>query len=111
MTFSARISMIAAAMMHCEGAFSVNSLPHRNNNPGNLRRWGSTSIVDGYCRFATFLDGYNALLEDIYSNRAETLRNFISKYAPPTENNTSSYLQVVCEITELKPDEQIDVPR
>lgn len=104
-----RISLLAAAMMHAEGAYSVISLPHRNNNPGNLRHWGSVPVVNGYCKFPKMIEGYTALLEDIWVNRAMKIKDFLVKFAPPTENATSSYISIVCGITTFGPDELIDV--
>lgn len=92
-------NLLAAAMMHMEGAFRVSSLAWRNNNPGN--------IMDDTHKLRTYNtkeEGYDALVEDILANRGSSLRNFITKYAPPTENATSLYIQVVCSITGYEPE-------
>ena len=32
----------------------------------------------------------------------------IERYAPPTENHTALYIETVCDLTGMLPDEQID---
>jgi hypothetical protein len=82
-----------------EGWGVSGSIATRNNNPGNLRsgvgQIGSENTVSGtFATFATPADGWAALQYQVEldSSRGMTLRDFIYKYAPPTENNTSSYL-------------------
>ncbi len=108
MTFSARTSLIASAMMQEEGWFASNSLARHNNNPGNIRNWGQVPTMGGFAHFPSALDGYTALLTDIAANSALTLRAFLNKYAPAADNNnTFSYLQLVCTLTGLGPDELV----
>ena len=107
-TFSARISFIALAMCQEEGFFGKNNLSRRNNNPGNLRSWPSIRSVGGYAVFDTALSGYVALLEDIRTNKNLTIRNFLFKFSPPNENNTNSYIDLVCSLTGFQPDEVMD---
>ena len=85
------------AIAQMEGFNTQGTIAQRNNNPGNLR-WasnqvGQESTVNGkYATFATPQDGWAALQNYIESNQSLSLRDFIYKYAPPTENNTSGYL-------------------
>jgi hypothetical protein len=51
------------------------------------------------------VNGFIALVWDIEANRGKTLRAFIAKYAPPNENNTSLYLQVVSTLSGIGEDE------
>ena len=82
------------------GSVSIpsNTLAFRNNNPGNLRfagQPGATQGEGGFARFNTPEAGYAALQAQISldSSRGLTLGSFINKYAPPSENNTSQYIQ------------------
>src|ERR1035437_261825 len=82
-----------------EGWGISGSIATRNNNPGNLRsgvgQVGSENTVSGtFATFATPADGWAALQHqiDIQAGQGQTLRDFIYQYAPPSENNTSSYL-------------------
>jgi hypothetical protein len=85
-----------------EGYNVSGSIAQRNNNPGNLRsgvgQVGSENTVSGtFATFATPADGWAALHNqiDIQAGQGQTLRDFIYQYAPPSENNTSSYLNVL----------------
>lgn len=44
----------------------------------------------------------------LLANKANTIRKIINRWAPPTENNTSSYIKTVSKRTGLLPDEVID---
>ena len=43
----------------------------------------------------------------LQANKANTIRKIINRWAPPTENNTSSYIKTVSKRTGLLPDEVI----
>lgn len=95
---------IMTAMAHMEGYFQAirgeHTLAFRNNNPGNIRSWGELPAGEGgYCKPATKPDGFRILYEDILANSGKlTLREFIGKYAPPSDNNqTTAYLSFVSE--------------
>lgn len=73
------------------------SLADRNNNPGNLRFVGQTGATmgeGGFAKFASAEDGFQALINQVQldQSRGLTLQQFIAKYAPPTENDTSLYV-------------------
>lgn len=83
---------------------STSRLAYVNNNPGNLRfvgQQGATQGEGGFAKFSTPQDGYQALKNQISldASRGLTLGQFINKYAPPIENNTSQYLQQVIKST------------
>jgi hypothetical protein len=65
----------------------------RNLNPGNLRPYQTGQAVDsgGYRVFATFIDGYIALLNDIKAKVArmqdKTMLDFFNVYAPGADHN------------------------
>jgi hypothetical protein len=78
----------------------------RNNNPGNIewipderRRWRGMIGRDGrYGIFDTAANGVRAIGGEIRANfrRGEnTIRQVISEWAPPSENNTASYIAAV----------------
>lgn len=69
----------------------------RNNNPGNLRyagQPGATKDKHGFAVFATAQDGAQALYEQILrdANRGLSATQFLTKYAPPDENDTRRYM-------------------
>ena len=78
----------------------------RNKNPGNIewidderRRWRGMIARDGrYGIFDTPANGVRAIGGEIRANfrRGEnTVRAIISEWAPPTENDTGSYMRAV----------------
>jgi hypothetical protein len=95
-----RYALLAACMMHVEGYYSVNSLAFRNHNPGNIEHGNGTMQI-----YPTALNGFQALLADIAANAGKPLNVFIAKYAPPNENNTSLYLQIVSTLSDIAPEE------
>lgn len=75
-----------------------------NNNPSNLRFAGQTGAVKGEGGFAKFQSpqaGVNALYNQIKldASRGLTLAQFINKFAPPTENDTATYIRQVQQMT------------
>jgi len=101
-----RYCLLAACMMHMEGYYDTNNRAFRNKNPGNIENLPRVQATEGtYIVFPTALRGYCALVTDIGANAGKPLHAFIAKYAPPNENDTSEYLQVVCTLSEMEPDE------
>ena len=94
----------------------------RNANPGNLdyEPWEQlfggvleTASPGERARFAVFPDapsGFGALVHrcGFPDVRGKPLANLIAIWAPPNENNTSSYLENVCQFTGLTPNTIID---
>lgn len=79
-----------------------------NNNPGNLRFAGQPGAVQGQGGFAKFPSpqaGYEALKRQIQldASRGHTVQSFVSKYAPPSENKTSQYIQQIAAATGTNP--------
>lgn len=99
-----RHCLIAACIMHIEGAFSVSSLAFKNNNPGNLRPVGSNT---SFQKFATKIEGFDALVNKVAENSGKPLDSFVAKYAPPNENNSILYLHLLSELTGISPTEEI----
>ena len=95
----------------------------RNNNPLNIRRtakdqWKGLRAQQtdaSFCQFESLDYGWRAafyLLTRTYYHkyRLFTIRAIISRWAPPNENLTSTYIQNVCRLTEIPPDEPIGIP-
>jgi hypothetical protein len=107
------MTTLADAISKMEGWLVPNSLAQRNNNPGNLRYVGQAGAVgqdaNGFAIFATPSDGQAALQTqiDLDTSRGLTLSQFISKYAPSSENDTSSYLSFVSQQTGIAPNDPI----
>lgn len=87
----------------------MNKLPRglRNNNPGNIRRskdrWQGLADIQtdpDFFQFKSIEWGYRALLRTLQNyrrrHRCKTIVDFISRWAPPFENNTSGYITRVC---------------
>lgn len=97
-----RYCLLAACMMHVEGFYSTESKAFRNHNPGNIEVRGKPGVMMVY---DTALHGYVDLVKDIYLNAGTTLRRFIAKYAPPTENDDSMYLGEVSTLSGIGKDD------
>lgn len=91
----------------------------RNRNPGNIRRSGvrykgevRPSTDPQFKQFGSMALGYRAIfvLLDTYRIRygLDTVRTMISRWAPPSENDTAAYIDAVCRRTGLAPDRPID---
>jgi len=88
----------------------------RNNNPGNLRddvAWAFKVGGDtgGFAIFDDSVHGLRALAKDL-TNKIDkdgltTITAIISKYAPPSENNTAAYIQSVVDDTNLAAGQQL----
>ncbi len=87
---------IAQAIATMEGFYTSGSVAQRQNNPGNLRSWGSAPVVGGYAQFASAADGWNALYQQINLNigRGLTLYEFFAGkpgvyagYSPSADQN------------------------
>lgn len=95
---------IADSIALFEGKAVKNSLANRLNNPGNLKFRGQPNSVKGDKGFAHFKDyqaGRSALEKQIRldAGRGHTLKSFIDKYAPPSENDSKAYYKFVKERT------------
>jgi hypothetical protein len=73
-------------------------LAAQNNNPGNLRyarQSGAIPGAGGFAQFSTPEAGYQALVDQVQldASRGATLSQYITKYAPPSENDTATYIR------------------
>ena len=94
----------------------------RNNNPLNIRRtadeWRGMrkkQTDPAFCQFITMAYGWRAallLLTHTYYRRyrLSTIRAIITRWAPPTENNTEAYIQTVADRLGYDPQMPLGVP-
>lgn len=92
----------------------------RNCNPGNIRnsktKWQGEVIPSQdkeFKQFKSMAYGYRSMLKLLknYSNlyKCNTIRKMISRWAPPSENNTEAYIKAVSESTAILPDAILNV--
>lgn len=93
----------------------------RNNNPGNIRHganWHGLNpdgrkIDPAFCVFTTSVAGIRALAKVLINYKRihglNTVRQIISRYAPPNENQTTAYIQSVAKQLGVYPDTIIDI--
>ena len=114
MTRATLVMRCAEAMAEMEGFYKTNSRSQRQNNPGNLRRWGKTPVIDGFCNFPTPVEGWNALRKQVDKNvgRGLTLYEFFGGkpnvypgYAPDSDGNHSrQYAEFVAKRVKIPAD-------
>ena len=87
----------------------------RNNNPGNIRNSDATDWIgevkpsrkkdNVFEEFETMAHGYRALIKLLQNYRkkhkCQTIADFINRWAPRTENDTTSYILTVCRTLEV----------
>lgn len=92
----------------------------RNNNPGNIRKTGdnwqglSDNQTDvSFFQFTHAKWGIRAMAKLLknYQTRygLNTVNDIINRWAPPVENNTSSYVSHVAELLEVSPYQSINL--
>ena len=93
----------------------------RNNNPGNIRHcanWHGLNpdgrkIDPAFCVFTDSIYGIRALAKVLVNYKKihglNTVRQIISRYAPPNENQTTAYIQSVAKQLGVYPDTIIDI--
>ncbi len=99
------------------------TLGERNNNPLNIRkvpgvRWrGELPSIQGgagggsFVRFESIEWGVRAALKLLRTYRdkyaATSIKEIITRWAPPTENNTDNYIDAVCRLTSFGGNERL----
>jgi hypothetical protein len=85
----------------------------RNNNPGNLRKWGKAPQVDGFAVFDSPQAGLSAMIKNLQAQERlhglNTISGIIGKWAPPKENKTGAYIAGVSRDTGRAPDEKLNL--
>ena len=92
------------------------SLADRNMNPGNIRPagfMGETGVNSGYSTYASPEFGLRAMskLSDTYSDKGiGTVRDYINRYAPPSDNNENNeaYANMVAQALGVGVDDPVD---
>lgn len=101
----------------------MNQLPRgiRNNNPGNIRHgsnWqglnqNGRTMDPAFCVFMAPVYGIRALAKVLINYKKihglNMVRQIISRYAPPNENQTTTYVQSVAKQLGVYPDTIIDI--
>jgi hypothetical protein len=86
-----------------EGFFRQGTQPERKHNPGDLRHSPHSSHEGEGADDIGIIDTEDHGWEDLerqlqlYAARGLTLEETIAEFAPPSENDTTHYLQMVCE--------------
>lgn len=93
---------------------SLTAINSRNFNPGNIRpssayTWnGEVGANGGFSVFKTPEHGTRALVKNLYTSQEKhgnnSVREIISRWAPPSENNTTAYVNKVASDMGVDPD-------
>jgi hypothetical protein len=95
----------------------------RNNNPGNLRKTSANQWVGeiqpssdpAFCQFDTMAHGIRAIAITLINyqqmHKLRTIREIITRWAPPEENNTSAYISNCADLTGYDPDAALNMTR
>lgn len=91
----------------------------KRNNPGNIRatstKWlgENTPKDEVFCHFRDVLYGCRAMLKllrrYIEVKECKTIRKVVSRWAPPCENNTRTYIDYVARSMDTHPDDDLVV--
>ncbi len=115
------LSIAALLIAGTGGAIYMQSRGLRNNNPGNIRhgtsQWrGMSSDQSNDSEFVQFdapeygIRALARLLRNYQSRHGlYTVRQIITRYAPPAENITGAYVDHVARVVGVNPDARIDV--
>lgn len=90
----------------------------RNRNPGNIRRSKTKYLGEvtpsrdaAFKQFETMAWGYRAMFVVLHTysrNGYRTLRQMITRYAPPVENHTERYIALVSRRADVFADVPLD---
>lgn len=91
----------------------------KNQNPGNIRKskdkWQGLADNQPDSFFFSFIApeyGIRAMIKILWTYQdkysLESVRELIGRWAPPTENNTESYIKSVAKAVGVSPDCKID---
>ena len=95
----------------------------KNNNPLNIRKsgdkWQGLSTLQEdkeFFQFETIEWGWRAafviLCKTYYGKyKLRTIRNIVTRWAPPKENNTEAYIRHVSDYTGIGPDRDLGDPQ
>jgi hypothetical protein len=103
------MSKLARLIAAEEGYGIPETVPTRDNNPGDLRHsphsFHPADAPDAIGAIDTPSDGWADLERQLqlYAQRGMTLRQAIYEFAPPEENNSEQYLAYVCKGLGVEP--------
>jgi len=90
----------------------------RNKNPGNIKLgtdWDGLSAEQNdrtFCIFNEAVMGIRALMRILltyrFTHNKKDVDSIISRWAPPSENNTEAYIEFVCKKMDVKPLDELD---
>lgn len=94
--------------------------PARLNNPGDLDNDGKTTWLGQmaspdprFLKFESPAYGFRALakvlLTYVRNDNCKTVRQIVTRFAPPSENNTQAYIEDVCTRCMEHPDDTVDI--
>lgn len=94
----------------------------KNCNPGNIRRSNKGVLYEGelhhsndpeFRQFRSMEWGYRAIFVLLYTYQKrynlKCCREWISRWAPPHENNTKAYIDFVCRRAKITPEQILDI--
>lgn len=113
------VQRFAEAIAKMEGFYRKGTPAQRNNNPGNLRSWGTRPVVKGFAVFPTPEDGWTALRSQIVKNinRKLTMYEFFEGkpgvyggYAPAADKNSPrEYAEFVAKRLGIDAEDRLDL--
>ena len=90
----------------------------RNKNPGNIKlgtNWDGLSAEQNdpiFCTFDEAVMGIRALMRILltyrFTHKKTNVDSIISRWAPPSENDTEAYIDFVCKKMDVKPLDELD---
>jgi len=87
------------------------NLKVKRNNPGNLRyaRQPHAWSKNGFAAFPNIVIGFRALIKqvEIYQNKNVSVRQFLSKYSPHSENDTEWLIKCMANALQVTEDTNI----
>ncbi len=106
------MTKLAQLIAHAEGFGRPRTIPTLRKNPGDLRHSphsqhpGGPAHRDDVGTIDTDAHGWEDLERQlrIYAKQGLTLRQMITVYAPPSENDTERYLLVITVGLRMSPD-------
>lgn len=112
------IAVFAFMAATAAGVIYMGARGIRNNNPGNIRhsssQWQGLSKEQTdkeYIQFDNPVYGIRALTKLLYNYQSrhglKTIREIINRWAPPSENITSAYVDNVARLVGVNPDAEI----
>jgi hypothetical protein len=87
------------------------NIPTRDNNPGDIvsgaftKSHGQSGTDGRFAKFPTPEAGF-AALKALLTNHylGLTVAAAVNRYAPPIENDTNHYIDIVCKLSGLRPE-------